>query len=251
MTAAGASGAASASCSIALDVAGVAYVITSYTNPHQVVRLARVLRNGSADAFVAVHHDDRQCTVDHAALDGLRVRRIEPPSRVAWGEPSQLEMVLRCLTWTLERDDFSWLVLLSGQDYPIRAVPDIERSLIEARADAFIEARPVDPPRLTPRGPVDEFAARYHYRWRRVSSSALRPRLARFAIATSPLLTMRGLPSGTWVGVPALRSPFGPQLKCHRGSDWFTLSRRAVEVVAAAVRARPEILRHYRRTIIP
>jgi Core-2/I-Branching enzyme len=59
------------------------------------------------------------------------------------------------------------------------------------------------------------------------------------------------MPSGTWIRVPALRSPFGPDLVCHRGSDWFTLSRRAVEVVDRVARERPDLLRHYRRTLIP
>jgi hypothetical protein len=34
-------------------------------------------------------------------------------------------------------------------------------------------------------------------------------------------------------------------------SDWFTLSRRAVDAVDRVVRARPDVIRHYRHTLIP
>jgi hypothetical protein len=65
------------------------------------------------------------------------------------------------------------------------------------------------------------------------------------------LLLSKSLPSGVWLGVRALRSPFGSDLVCHCGPDWFTLSRAAVEAVDHFVRVRPDVLQFYRRTIIP
>jgi Core-2/I-Branching enzyme len=225
------------------DAAPVAYLITSYTLPNQVLRLVRTLRSGSPEAVIALHHDDRRCAVDGGAMDALGVRRIEPPSPVAWGEPSQLEMVLRGLRWLLESTDFSWVVLLSGQDYPIRPLVDSERELAASEFDAFIEAQRVEPPALGPRVPRDEFASRYYCRWRKVSSGV--------AARARPLVAVRDLPSGKWAGVRRLRTPFRPDFECHRGSDWFTLSRRAVEAVDRLLRARPDVLDHYRHTLIP
>jgi hypothetical protein len=233
------------------DAAPVAYLITSYTLPKQVVRLARTLRHGSPEALIALHHDDRRCAVDVRAMSALGVRRVEPPSPVAWGESSQLEMVLRCLRWLLESSDFSWVVLLSGQDYPIRPLVDIERSLAASEVDAFIEAQRVERPVLSPRVPVDEFASRYYYRWRKVSTGAPPRSLLATVARARPLLAVREMPSGTWVGVRKFRTPFRPAFACHRGSDWFTLSRRAVAAVDRLLRARPDVLDHYRRTLIP
>ncbi len=250
-TAVGVSGAASECSSTVPDAPRVAYLITSYTLPTQVLRLARTLRRGSPEALIVLHHDDRRCGVDARALDALGVRRVEPPSPVAWGESSQLEMVLRCLRWLLQRSHFSWVVLLSGQDYPIRPVPDIERSLAASGVDAFIEAQRVERPALSRRVPVDEFALRYYYRWQKLSSGAPRRRLLATAARARPLFAVRGMPSGTWVGVRALRTPFRPGFECHRGSDWFTLSRRAVGALDQLVRAQPHVLDHYRRTLIP
>ena len=226
----------------------VAYLIASHTLPDQVLRLASVLRRGSPGASLVLHHDDRSCSIDRAELNALDVRLVEPPTAVEWGESSQLEMVLRCLRWNLDHTDFDWLVLISGQDYPIRPIAQIERSLADAAVDALIETCPCERPGLL--SAVDEFAGRYHFRWRRTESSAVSS-LAQAASRKGSFIRTRALPSGTWVGVRALRSPFGPGLVCRRGSDWFNLSRAAVEAVDAFVSARPDVLRHYRRTLHP
>jgi hypothetical protein len=230
------------------DGSRIAYLIMSYSLPDQVVRLASVLRRGSPQACIVVHHDDRECSVDGAALEALGVQRVEPPSRVAWGEPSQLAMVLRCLRWLLEFADFDWVVLLSGQDYPVRRVAEIERSLARADVDALIETHRCEQPAFT--ATVDEFAGRYHFRWRRTRSRGTGA-LVRAAARVSPLIRSRAMPSGTWTGVRAVRTPFGPELVCHYGSDWFTLSRDAVAAVERFRRARADVLRYYARTLIP
>ena len=98
----------------------VAYLILSYTAPPLIERLVATLRTGSPDAVIAVHHDDRRCTLGE--VDALRIE----PWPIEWGHGSQLAAVLRALRWVRERAEFDWLVLLSGQDYPIRPVADIE-----------------------------------------------------------------------------------------------------------------------------
>lgn len=202
----------------------VAYLIISYAG--QVERLVATLRAGSPDAVIAVHHDPRLRPLGE--VDALRLG----PWPIEWGHGSQLAAILRCLRELRERADFDWLVMLSGQDYPVRPVQDIEASF--RGADAFIETHPVAP-RSWRRGRSDEFARRYRYRWRPVS-----PRVATLVARADPLAHMRRLPSGTYIGVPAR-----PPLRPYRGSDWFTLSRIAVDTVLAAD---PEYFLH---TLVP
>jgi Core-2/I-Branching enzyme len=230
------------------DRSGTTYLIASHTAPDQVLRLASTLRRGSPGAALVLHHDDRRCSIDRAGLRRLGVRLVEPASAPNWGEASLLGMVLRCLRWCLDHTDFDWLTLLSGQDYPLRPIAQIEQSLADSEVDAFIEAWPCALPAL--REPVDEFAGRYFFRWRPTRSSSLWS-LARAAPDRGRLVRTRRLPSGPWIGLRAVRSPFGPGLACHRGSDWFTLSRAAAAAVDAFVRKRPEVLRYYRRTLHP
>jgi hypothetical protein len=116
-------------------------------------------------------------------------------------------------------------------------VAEIEASLAAAEVDAFIQTAPVAPLRLR-RGRVDEFARRYRYRWR-----PLPQRLAAPVAQADPFVQVRRLPSGAYAGFPAR-----PPLEPFHGSDWFTLSRRAVDAVLGAPRA---VAEHFLHTIVP
>ena len=203
----------------------VAYVVMSYLGP--VERLVATLRANSPEALIAVHHDPRVRPLGE--VDALRIA----PRPIAWGHGSQLLAVLHALR-TL-RDRAEWFVLLSGQDYPVRPVPEIEAGL--RGADAFIQAAPVQP--LTwRRGEADEFARRYRMRWRPTSTRA-----AKLAARADPLAHVRTLPGGTYLGLRA-----EPPLPPFHGSDWFTLSRQAVDAVLDAPQA---LLDHFLHTIVP
>jgi hypothetical protein len=217
-----------------------------------VLRLVRALRAGSPDGQVVIHHDARRTRLDAAAVRALGAHQIEPPTPVAWGEESQLAMHLRGLAWTLRRFDFDWLSFVSGQDYPVRPLGAIEAELAAASCDGFLERALVTPPARSRDAPVDEFAARYFYTWRRLPGRrAWRPAgVRRLVAAARPAVLLRDMPTGPRLGLPARSPPFSAGWSCHRGADWYTLSRRAVEAVVAFVRDRPDVVRYYQRTLI-
>ena len=230
------------------SLVSVAYVVTSYHYPEQVLRLARTLRAGSPDAPLLIHHDDRQSQLDVAALTGLGdLQLVRPPTAVAWGWTSHLDMLLRCFAWALTRVPFDWLTVLSGQDYPIRPLAEIERDLLDSPYDGYVEGIEVHPPRWT-RDELDEFSRRYFYRHRSIRNPG--PVLRRAIAAMRPALLVRDMPWGVVLG-RRCATPFSPALPCRRGADWLSLSRRAVEVVVSAAKRKPELMRHYRRTIVP
>ena len=225
----------------------VAYCVTSHALPDQVLRLVRTLREGSPQAPVLLHHDSSRTRIDDAQLRRLGALRV-PDAPVEWGRGSQLDMFVRCIRHAAERAEFDWLVLLSGQDYPSRPLEASERDLARSDWDGYVSGDPVAPPPLD-RSPADEFARRYFYSWRRVPSPG--PLGARAVGALRPVLALREVPAGTLLGRRCLRTPFGPGLPCRRGSDWLTLNRRCVEILAEATRSRPRLLAHYRRTVLP
>lgn len=229
-------------------MARVAYVILSYKLPDQVLRLVRRLRAGSPGGQIVIHHDGRAATLDRVALREAGAHVLEDSGPVEWGDFSQLAAVLRAFAWLLRHTDFEWVVLLSGQDYPVRPVPEIEADLASTPCDGFIASRVVPRPALG--RPLAEFPARYFYRYATVPDGPLSRALAARAARARPLVVVRRLPSGLRLGVRCLRDPFAG-LVCRQGADWFTLSRRCVETVEASTRTTPEVLRHYRRTIIP
>jgi hypothetical protein len=215
----------------------VAYLVLSHRDPPQVERLLRVLRAESPGAPLIVHHDDRFVGLN----TGPDVHRVLPPVAVSWGWTSQLEVFLRCFAFALERVEFSWLVVLSGQDYPLRPLAVSERELMASSVDGYVQGDPVAPPAWT-RGELDEFARRYFYRYRRVRPPGAL--LRRAVVAARPLLSLREMPWGWVLG----RRCGGPGLPVRRGSDWLTLSRRAVSLLVGAP---PAVVGHYRRTIAP
>ena len=232
----------------AAAAARVAYLVTSHAHPDQVLRLVRTLRAGSPAAPVVIHHDDRHSALDRDALQALGgVELVQPPTAVTWGWASQLDMILRCYAWLLERVEFDWVVTVSGQDYPIRPLAQIEHDLATSPYDGYVEGGEVARPPWTCRLP-DEFARRYHYRYRPIRPPG--PRLRRAIRAARPVLVLRDMPWGTLLGARCA-TPFEPALPCRIGSDWLSLSRPCVAAVADAARTRPALVRHYRRTLLP
>jgi len=226
----------------------VAYLVTSHALPHQVLRLARTLRAGSPGAPVVIHHDEQRSRLDEAALRAVGgVELVRPPVAVSWGGGSQLDMLLRCFEWLVDRVEFDWMVTLSGQDYPIRPLAAIEHDLATGGYDGYVEGAPVEPPPWT-RARVDEFTSRYFYRHRPIRRPGARARRA--VAAARPLLVMREMPWGVLLG-RRCRVPFSRTFPCRRGSDWLSLSRHAIEAVVRAARSRPGLVRHYRRTVLP
>jgi hypothetical protein len=110
----------------------VAYVVFSHRAPDQVLRLLHTLRAGSPAARLISHHD--------GSLEvPPGVEQVFPPTHVTWGGPKQLEMLLRGLRHALA-GEFDWLVLLSGQDYPLRTLERIERDSSTAGSTATFAA---------------------------------------------------------------------------------------------------------------
>lgn len=228
-------------------MSSAAYLILSHRLPDQLLRLARVLDSGGA-RHVGIHHDPSGEPVDTAALERLAsVRLIRPARTVAWGWASQLDTLLWAMEETLSASDFEWLIVLSGQDYPVRPLARIEADLRAGGYDGYVQGELVPAPSLT-RRLVDEFAARYHYRHRRVPPPG--PRRRRAIVAARPLLTLRAMPWGCLLG-HRVCGPFPAGMPCRRGQDWLTLSRRAVAALVGAARERPRLREHYRHTPHP
>jgi hypothetical protein len=231
----------------------VAYLIVSHRNPEQVARLARTLRNGSSSAQVVIHHDRRVSRLDSADLAGAHVLPFFGPAR--WGDFGYTAMLLHALGWVEKNLSCDWLVLLSGQDYPLVPPARIEEFLGGVTHDALmgpgVEVAP-------PRGADvdDDYTLRYfydHYRLPTPGSDLPAPGRRALARAVSgvrrvwPWVYVRRLPRGEGVRVGVRRGRAFGGLRCYRGLDWFTLSRRAV---ARINHEAPAVVPYFRRTII-
>jgi hypothetical protein len=204
----------------------VAYLVISHRNPAQVRRLVGALGEGGGEVFV--RHDERRSRLDA----DLPARRIEDDIEVEWGQSSHLEMLLNALARVREESDPDWLVVVSGQDYPLRPLAEIEARLERASDDAYLG----NPWRLD--DSQGEFFRRYAYWHTRVPAFTPRP-----PRRLEGLVYRRDLPTSQRPMLGIRRRP-GIPFACWVSSDWPILNRRALEAV---LRPRPRLMRHYRR----
>jgi hypothetical protein len=211
-----------------------------------------------------VSHDYCASHLDPAIFKGISKLSLLPSrTPVAWGTWSQLARYMGALEWTAEHLSFDWVVPISGQDYPIRPLADIERELARASCDVLID-KPLHVQRDVPAsyGPALEqdyrlwfFCRHYRLPVRRLPSAfrLLMGRLeARSQSGRMPFWYVRHMAEGdpVYVGLRR-RTPFDAGLRCLKGSDWFTASSRAVARLLTAWREDEALVRQYRRTLSP
>lgn len=233
----------------------VVYFVASHVHPPQVVRLVRALRSGGPASRVVINHAFRVSHLDAGALAHIdRVHFLEPQRSPAWGDFSMTRMVLEALDWITQRFDPDWVVYLSGQDYPIRPLPEIEEFLATTSYDGFVAGRRIDRASEANR----ELVERYCYRYRalpRLRGGAYLPRLVREAgiqirhawNRLQPLVKVRAWDDRLRLGLPVRRLPVGDR-PLYKGSAWWTLSRRAVAYLRRFLAEHPAVVRHYART---
>jgi hypothetical protein len=249
-------------------VAPVLYLVTSYRSPEQILRLVGTLRQESPAAHIVVHHDRFR-----SQLDPLSLRQAAPGAHLltsnaplSWGDFSVVDMHWRCFEWATKNLDFEWLVLLSEQDYPVRALSDTENLLLTSGADAFMDAYTVDETTAWPRA-LGYY--RYFYSYSAIPGMATAhrfaapwaPRFRKFRqrivnrVNRRPGRLVRGetYPDGmpTRIGVRRRSTPFSDSFRCWVGKAWFALSQKAVTEVVTFNQGHPAYRFYYRRTIVP
>lgn len=187
-----------------------------------------------------VSHDSGGCALDVAALQadpGVRVR-IEPGG---YGDISHARRWLATAQWLADEGiEYGWLTNITGQDYPVRPLTEVEAFLTTAEADGFLLHFPVFSAQS--HWGQAQSRTRYHYRYRRLRlSPATRRRLRPVAALNRVQPWLRFAPAFGAVGRRS-RAPFGPDLVCYGGSFYCTLSAGAVRYVLDFVRDRPDFL---------
>lgn len=238
------------------------YLIFSHTNPEQVVRLARTLRSLSPEAKIAIHHDQSKSTLaasDVAALDDVHL--IPNPVCAEWGDFSQVEQYIHATAWCLQHLDFDWMVILTGQSYPLRSLGDFERQLQESRFDAYVYFFDAFDPAHWPRGTAETRCYFRYYKLPKFRYHHKIPASVRAAFsgtrlwlnAHQPFFRIVALPRSapTRIGVRRLRNPFGPHFKLYGGRMAMNLNRTALESIHAFIEINPWYAKYFRRAVLP
>ncbi len=239
----------------------IAYLVLSHAHPELVGRLSDRLLEGDDQCHVVVDHDRSAQAVEPWLPCHPRLETRVSDRPAGWGGYGLVSAVLEALG-AIRRDlDPDWVVLLSGQDYPVKPPQELRHKLQSSSADVHLTILS-----QVPGHPVGGLAGwwhvRYYFRW--WTLPRLPPILPfrmnrlwvhavhRFSMAQRRLF-LWSLPrgSGTRIGVPRRQTPFSDTYPCWGAYQWLAVSRRALVTLERELSARPELVRLYKTSVIP
>ena len=242
----------------------VCYYLQTHTRPGQVARLVDVIKEGSPGSVVLISHDSAGPPLDVRRLESVPgVHVLTEPA--GYGDFSHLDRYFAAVDWLDAHGvEFDWLENITGQDYPLRPMAEIESALATSEVDGYLLYAPVLPSRLPPgadqgAGPHFQLAApfdaamRYQYRhwWvgrpTRAKQRWLRPLMA--ANLVQPWVRV-SLAYST-VGLLRRRTVFSDDFIAYGGWFFCTLSRPCVQYVRDFARDHPDLVRFFRTVLAP
>jgi hypothetical protein len=221
----------------------VAYIISAYRLPDLLVRLVRRLEAPGHTTFI--HVDAKTGDAMYRAMaDPLRDRPgvyFLPRHACHWGDFGHVRATLKGLRALVSSGrPFDYVVLLTGQDYPIKSNAEIEAVLAEAAGQVFMDWMPV-PNDVWSDGGSDRFE-NWHFRVGR----------RRFAFPGAPFRNPRL--NALWT-LPArllrLRRSFPAGVQPFGGSSYWMMPADCARYVDEYVRANPEFVRFFEHVLVP
>lgn len=222
----------------------LAFCILAHKNPEQLSGLVKALNNQRST--IIIHYDKRASVAERDALQRLNkentnVTFIEP-RKVNWGRWSQMQAQLDMMETALSKDSsWSHLLTVSGQDYPLQTVEQIELILEKYPEQSMLEW--FDPFEAGRWKDAEDRIGRWHF-----DSDALH------CFLRLPGVGRRVAGCFGWQNriptFPGIRRKTPLSFSWYGGSNHFNLSRKAVEYVVRDPRARM-IARRLRSTGSP
>jgi hypothetical protein len=230
----------------------VCYLLQTHKEPAQINRLVRRMKSLSPNAQILISHDFTNCELKRSLFEDLSDVDIIA-SRGGRGNFEIVQSYLDAIEWLLASgSNFSWLANLSGQDYPIQPLSQVEKFLSQTHYDGFLHHFEVFS-RQTPWKPNEGYS-RYQFRYQTLSGDLqewqkklLQP--VKIVNYVQPFFRVN-FSYGITLGLK-VSSPFNQKFVCYGGSFLCTLSRKCVEYLCNYVRLNPDIVSYYKGVAIP
>lgn len=200
----------------------IAYVVSAYKNPGHLSRLVHRLHTGPDTRFL-LHVDSKTDEATHRAMrEGLADFDVTylPRHACHWGGFGHVRASLKGIDAIVRGgDDPDYVILLSGQDYPIKSNTAIREFLERGEGRSFFLHFPL-PTENWSHGGLDRLRD-WHLRWR-----------------------------GPHIRLP-LRRKLPDGLRPWGGSAYWIVSRSALRAIAGYVAEHPEYVRFFEHVDIP
>jgi Core-2/I-Branching enzyme len=229
----------------------IGFVIVTYANPEQLLRLVRRLQHLYDNPSIVCHHDFSQCAlrVDKFPND---IRFVLPHEKTGWGKFAVVTAALRALELLYQKSTPDWFVLLSGSDYPTMRADDVLADLSSCGGDALLDLRevPSSPPNLPYELP--ENPTLQHF----VSTENLALAWRRYVGFNAWFPIIR---AGPRVGRHTMYfpfemkrwSPFDAWFKCFYGDHWFSGNSKVAQILLTPTQKHLHLRRHLRWRVVP
>jgi hypothetical protein len=206
----------------------IAYIILSHRFPEQLNRLIHAL--GTEQNSYFVHIDKRANAMYRRSKELLRdVPNLSFSKRFTcnWGHFNIIKASFEALKLAVaSQKSFDYVVLLSGQDYPIKSPQEIQRFFQINSGQEFIEHYAVDELNPWTQMPFPCNATTRVYDWHFVFRSRL-----------------------------LMHLPFKRKFPCgykpYLGSQWWALSRDCAEYIVDFIDRHPAFLNFFKNTYVP
>ena len=211
----------------------IAYLIIAHDNPAHFQRLVNAILIDHSAAFV--HIDAKSDIAPFLQTRHPRVYFSSGRTPVYWGEFSMVEAILLLIETALRSPEhYDYCMLLSGSDYPICPIEELEAFLAANAGAEFINvvAMP-DDAAGKPLSRLQRYKVLSGSSWSGVISTA-----------HSVLDKLKLIPERDYAAALHGLKPFG-------GSTWWTMSREACQYVLDCAAREPQLLRFYRNTWFP
>lgn len=235
----------------------LAFVLLTHGRPDAILRVAEVLVRGSRDRLVVVCHDGP--SEERQRLAASRLVDKVLPSPGGRGRFGLVDAALSAMRWLeAQPKAYDWLVQLSGQDYPIRPIRELEDELARGGVDGYFHHFDAFNPTEAAEGPMSwsqaEVENRYHFRY-----ALLKPEttaLLRAVLKAPRLLLERTLGYRLHTGYALMvgarsSTPFSPSFRLFGGSFWVTINRKSVRALLHFVDERPDVVAYFRDVLNP
>ncbi len=217
----------------------------AYNHPAHLQRLVGALDSPESVFYIhidAKHLDEMNADAHVAELRNKPNVTFVPSIKVYWGGVTQVKATLILLREALKDERVCRFTLLSGVDYPVKPIAEIN-DFFRANQNDYIQYVPEE-------SSYTHYIDRYYFYDgkyfdpRTDARQSLSDRLVRFL-----LLSVQRL---TWLLVQKLHIRIRSKLpfKYYHGSNWFSLSRHAAEYVTDYLDRNPWVLKRFSHTAV-
>jgi hypothetical protein len=227
-------------------VSRFAYLVLSHRNPKQIHRLVSAIRTLSPACTIVVSHD--QAGSEPPEIDGIGHVISRRPAE--WGSFGLVDAVLDGFAAIEGLGPHDWVVVVSGQDFPLVDLDVWEARVASSGANALVLRSASVGHRLRwgrHRNAPSVHLTRYTHRYVRLPNllplpegrfrRRYRKALRRLWSNTAPVLSYQGRPGNAGLlGIRRRAHPPAPAWPPVKGSQWIAFDRRAIEHVIRADR---------------